>query len=235
MCPMSELRMVPLFEEAQGCRATPLTAQLLKWIGNKQRSSEEIIRFFPARFGTYYEPFLGSGAVLATLAPTLAVGSDVFRPLIEIFQTLQSDPEALKAWYSARWESFRSGDRAAAYRTIRDAYNASPNPADLLFISRSCYGGVIRFRKIDRGISTPLGPHDPISPDAFAHRVDAWHERVSGTVFRCCDYSEVLAGASEGDLVYCDPPYSHSQAILYGAPARDPRMQRARGIRRTEH
>ncbi len=25
--------------------------------------------------------------------------------------------------------------------------------------------------------------------------------------------------AQEGDLVYCDPPYSHSQAILYGAQA----------------
>jgi len=26
-----------------------------------------------------------------------------------------------------------------------------------------------------------------------------------------------MAKATAGDLVYCDPPYSHSQAILYGA------------------
>ena len=43
--------------------------QLLKWIGNKQRFAQGIIAHLPARFGTYFEPFLGSGAVLAALAP----------------------------------------------------------------------------------------------------------------------------------------------------------------------
>jgi DNA adenine methylase len=31
------------------------------------------------------------------------------------------------------------------------------------------------------------------------------------------DYREAFALAKAGDLVYCDPPYTHSQAILYGA------------------
>jgi len=31
------------------------------------------------------------------------------------------------------------------------------------------------------------------------------------------DYREAFALAKPGDLVYCDPPYTHSQAILYGA------------------
>jgi DNA adenine methylase len=31
------------------------------------------------------------------------------------------------------------------------------------------------------------------------------------------DYTEALRMAKRGDLVYCDPPYSHTQAILYGA------------------
>ena len=41
--------------------------QLLKWVGNKQRMASEIIRFFPDNYATYFEPFLGSGAVLGTL------------------------------------------------------------------------------------------------------------------------------------------------------------------------
>jgi DNA adenine methylase len=69
--------------------------QLLKWIGNKQRFAHEIISFFPKEFGNYYEPFLGSGAVLATLAPNQAVASDTFLYLIQIFQTLQSNPDQL--------------------------------------------------------------------------------------------------------------------------------------------
>ena len=31
------------------------------------------------------------------------------------------------------------------------------------------------------------------------------------------EYEEAMNAAQPGDLIYCDPPYSHSQAILYGA------------------
>ena len=58
----------------------PFKQQLLKWIGNKQRFASEIISHFPSDFGTYFEPFVGSGGVLATLAPRRAVASDCFAP-----------------------------------------------------------------------------------------------------------------------------------------------------------
>jgi len=58
----------------------PFRSQLLKWIGNKQRFAHEIISYFPRDFKVYREPFLGSGAVLGTLAPTKAIGSDAFMP-----------------------------------------------------------------------------------------------------------------------------------------------------------
>ena len=195
----------------------PLKGQLLKWIGNKQRVAKEIISFFPQRFGTYFEPFLGSGGVLATLAPIQAIGSDSFSPLIEIWQTLQDSPDTLRRWYADRWNEMASGDKIQSFAKIKSRFNAKPNGADLLFICRSCYGGVVRFRQKDGFISTPCGIHDPISPDSFSERVDIWHERVSGTQFRRMEFSQSLEMAEAGDLVYCDPPYSHTQAILYGA------------------
>src|SRR4051812_18914179 len=74
-------------------RVGSFKSQLLKWVGNKQRFAHEIVSYFPARFGTYYEPFLGSGAVLGTLAPGRAVAADVFPPLVEIWQALRDSPE----------------------------------------------------------------------------------------------------------------------------------------------
>src|SRR3989442_1542017 len=65
--------------------APPFKTQLLKWIGNKQRFAHEIIQYFPPTFGTYFEPFLGSGAVLGTLVPQRAVASDALEPLVEIW------------------------------------------------------------------------------------------------------------------------------------------------------
>ena len=192
---------------------------MLKWIGNKQRFAAEIVSFFPQRFGCYYEPFLGSGAVLATLAPIKAVASDNFHLLIEIWQTLVSDPDLLKVWYAERWQEMAVSGKEEAYERIKARYNARPNGADLLFLCRACYGGVVRFRKADGFMSTPCGVHDPISPVSFNKRVDDWHRRVQHTRIRQADYREVMGEAVAGDLVYCDPPYAFSQTILYGAQA----------------
>lgn len=204
------------FDESANGRCGAFRTQLLKWVGNKQRFAPEIISHFPAKFGAYYEPFLGSGGVLGTLAPARGVGSDVFKPLVEIWQTLNDDPEALKFWYSERRRQVVR-DKKSGYEAIKASYNANPNGADLLFLCRSCYGGVVRFRQADGYMSTPCGVHEPISSAAFGRRVDLWCKRTKGTEFLHLDFEQAMKLAQPGDLVYCDPPYSHSQAILYGA------------------
>ena len=200
-----------------GLGVRPFKTGLLKWIGNKQRFAHQIASFFPSQIGTYREPFLGSAAVLATLAPTCGIASDSFRPLIEIWQALSTDPESLKLWYAERWMFSKDGDKKKQYEKIKAAYNAHPNGADLLFLCRSCYGGVVRFRQRDGYMSTPCGVHNPIHPERFSKRVDEWASRTSGTQFILMDYQEAMAQAKPNDLIYCDPPYSNSQAILYGA------------------
>lgn len=191
--------------------------QLLKWIGNKQRMAEEIVSHFPVEFETYHEPFVGSGAVLATLAPKRAFASDSFLPLIEIWTTLREKSAVVKEWYTKRWNRVMDGEKVERYEEIKAAYNRCPNGADLLFLCRAAYGGVVRFRKADGYMSTPCGAHRPISPESFGKRVDEWSQRVGGTTFRRMEFSRAMEEACPGDVVYCDPPYSHSQAILYGA------------------
>ena len=210
-----------LFGQTERCVVPEFKSGLLKWVGNKQRKAHVIASHFPAHFDTFYEPFIGSGGVLGTLAPRRAVASDVFGPLLEIWQTLSADPERLKRWYFDRWKFFSSGDRVARYQELLGHYNHAPNGADLLFLCRACYGGIVRFRKLDGYMSTPCGVHDPIKPESFSRRVDDWATRTSGTQFCQMDFELALEMARPGDLVYCDPPYSDSQSILYGAQAFD--------------
>ena len=195
----------------------PYKSQLLKWIGNKQRFAHNVIAFFPKYFGVYHEPFLGSGGVLAVLAPRKAEASDSFEALIEIWKTLKYEPETLKKWYRERWEEAQTGEKRSQYEKIKARYNANANAADLLFLSRSAYGGVMRFRMRDGYMSTPCGTHKPIHFGTFGRRVDEWSQRVRGADFVHREYEESIERAREGDVVYCDPPYSYSQAILYGA------------------
>ncbi len=165
----------------------------------------------------YFEPFLGSGAVLGTLAPEIAIAADVFKPLMEIWKTLHDDPALLVTWYAERRDAMMIGDKIAEFERIKTSYNRKPNGADLVFLCRACYGGVVRFRKIDGYMSTPCGVHTPIPAAAFAKRVAEWQLRTKGTDFLLMDYKEVMEMAEKGDLIYCDPPYKETQSILYGA------------------
>ena len=195
----------------------PPKTQLLKWVGNKQRFAGEITKYFPVDFNTFYEPFLGSGAVMATVSPSKGVGSDVFSPLVEIWNTLVDDPDKLIEWYAKRRNRFEEGDKVAVYEEVKAAYNSKPNGADFLYLSRQCYGGIVRFRKADGHMSTPCGAHIPIPVESFAKRVKEWSGRMKHVDFFHMDYQDAFGQSKYGDFIYCDPPYSHSQSILYGA------------------
>lgn len=195
----------------------PPKSQLLKWVGNKQKFAVEITRHFPTDIHRYIEPFLGSGAILATVAPTNGLGSDIFKPLVEIWQKLVSDPTGLVDWYAERRNRLETEVKEDVYKSVLATYNANPNGADFLYLTRSCYGGIVRFRKADGYMSTPCGVHTPIPVENFATRVRDWKIRLKNVSFEHLDYREAFAQARRGDLIYCDPPYSHSQAILYGA------------------
>lgn len=94
----------------------PFRSQLLKWIGNKQRQAAAIIGFFPDDFGTYFEPFLGSGGVLGVLSPRLAIASDGFRPLMEIWRKLPEDKDRLKSDYAERYGLMETLGKARGVR-----------------------------------------------------------------------------------------------------------------------
>jgi len=199
-------------------RKVPPRQQLLKWIGNKQRFAADIVGLFPEFTGTYIEPFIGSGAVLATLAPARAMAGDALGPLIALWQTLQTEPDRLIDWYATGWLKLQGGDKKACYNEIRAHYNLAPNAADLVVLARACYGGVIRFGQ-HGAMNTPCGAHRLISPASFAERVPQWRDRVAGTRFVHSDFEALVDGAQPGDLVYCDPPYSDCESTLYGAQA----------------
>lgn len=195
----------------------PPKSQLLKWVGNKQRFAGEIAKFFPVKFNTFYEPFIGSGAVIATVSPRNGVGSDAFKPLMDIWKKLQSNPNEVIEWYAVRRNRLEKEDKKTVYEDIKASFNANHNGADFLYLTRSCYGGIIRFRKSDGYMSTPCGVHTPISVKTFSKRVKEWNLRLRNVTFLNIDYKDAFDMAKEGDLIYCDPPYSHSQSILYGA------------------
>lgn len=203
-----------------------LIPALLKWIGNKQRFADTIVSYMPDSIADYYEPFLGSGAVMAELLnadatklfPHLnhAYGSDILPFLVDIFAITKENPQMIVDYYRKGITDYCLNPEEE-YNNIRARFNAKHNPYDFILLSRTCYSGVIRFRKADGYMSTPRGPHNPISPDSFETRVQQWNSLLQKASFRCESFEEAMDRPREGDVVYCDPPYTHSQNIIYGA------------------
>ena len=200
--------------------------QLLKWIGNKNKYSEQIISLMPKDINNYIEPFLGSGAILANLVNenmssekkifNKALGADVLEPLIGIFNEVKNNPDNVSNYYENVINKFNK-DRQETYLEVRERFNMSRSPLDFLILTRTCYSGVIRFRKSDGYMSTPIGPHNPIPPEKFKQRVDIWNKLLKDVEIIKSDFKDTIKFATAGDLIYCDPPYTHSQGILYGA------------------
>lgn len=139
---------------------------LLKWIGNKQRFAETIISYMPEHFNDYYEPFLGSGAVMAQLLYqnstnnipmfTHSYASDILPFLIDIFNIVKNDPQKIKDYYLKEIQEYYKNPNDK-YNEIRDRFNNNHNALDFCLLSRTCYSGIIRFRKADGYMSTPKG------------------------------------------------------------------------------
>lgn len=203
---------------------------LLKWIGNKQRFANIIVNYMPDSFCNYYEPFLGSGAVLAELlmqdATSMyphfehAYGSDVLPFLIDIFNIVKENPTDLIEYYTDEITAYYE-EPERQYAVIKERFNQNHNALDFCLLSRTCYSGIIRFRKADGYMSTPRGPHKPIRPESFKQRVQLWHNLIKKADFINENFEDAMSKPQRGDLIYCDPPYTHSQSIIYGAQTFD--------------
>jgi DNA adenine methylase len=206
----------PLFPAAATTqRRTRPKGQILKWVGNKYRYAATIAEYLPTEFGTYYEPFVGTGAVLATMHPESAVAGDSLPTLVSLLKTVQIAPQSVADHYEI-WRDQIVERGRDAYAEVRDRYNVSPNPLDLMVLSRTCYGGVVRFTR-QGTMSTPMGPHRAMPAEKLRARLDEWQARFASVRFERQDFTETIVEAGDGDLVYCDPPYVHGQTILYGA------------------
>src|SRR5712692_1600404 len=74
-------------------------APFLKWAGGKSQLLKEFEKYLPQSFDTYYEPFVGGGAVFFHLVSTgrieKAIVSDSNKDLIDCYLTVKEDLNGL--------------------------------------------------------------------------------------------------------------------------------------------
>lgn len=188
---------------------------VIKWSGSKRSQSSQIIKFLPENFHTYYEPFLGGGSMLYAINPQKAICGDICEPLIALWNEIKNQPEELGEAYRTRWERLQN-EGYLVYYEIRDAFNKDKAPEDLLFLSRTCVNGLIRFNANGDFNNSLHHTRPGIDPDMLKKIIIDWSAHIQGTQFLSKDYVETTEAAKAGDLVYLDPPYFHTKGRYYG-------------------
>ncbi len=187
---------------------------VIKWSGSKRLQADKIVSYFPA-FDVYYEPFLGGGSVLSEANPRKAICGDICEPLVEFWKLLQTDARSLIANYAENWYRLQK-EGYTYYYAVRERFNAKPNPNDLLFLSRTCVNGLIRFNKKGKFNNSLHHTRRGIHPARMTIIILDWAARVKDYEFVSGDYREISKTVSERDFVYLDPPYFNTKGRYYG-------------------
>lgn len=188
---------------------------VIKWSGSKRSQSAKIKAFLPEDFETYYEPFVGGGSMLYAISPAKAVCSDICSPLIDLWNKIKENPEELSSAYRERWTRLQTEGYETYYK-IRDDFNRNHSPLDLMFLSRTCVNGLIRFNANGEFNNSLHHTRPGISPDKLDKIIKDWSNHIQGTEFFAGDYRETTQNAKEGDFIYLDPPYFHTKGRYYG-------------------
>ncbi|HMP42632.1 MAG TPA: DNA adenine methylase [Roseiflexaceae bacterium] len=187
----------------------------IKWAGGKSQLLPELVRRLPARFGRYFEPFVGGAALFFNLYSTSrlragAVLSHYNPELILCYKVIRDDVEtlieALIEHHQHRLSSdyfleIRNWDRQPGFADRPPVVRA----ARTIFLNRTCYNGLYRLNRKGQ-FNAPFGYYkNPLICDPDNLR--AVSSALQDVELRIGDFADVAGLAQAGDLVYFDPPY----------------------------
>ena len=153
--------------------------------------------------------------MLYAIKPKTAICGDICEPLIALWMKIKTEPKELIDAYRLRWTRLQT-DGYKAYYEIRDEFNQRKAPEDLLFLSRTCVNGLIRFNTAGEFNNSLHHTRTGIDPKRLENIILDWSNHIQGSVFIANDYRETTKQAKTGDIVYLDPPYFHTKGRYYG-------------------
>ena len=185
----------------------------VKWAGGKRQIIDKLKKNCPKRYKTYYEPFVGGGALFLELKPKHAVINDLNKDLICIYKCLKS-----KKWYKKmiallnEHEQKNSKEYFYEIRSLdtRKTFIREPmyvKAARCIYLNKSCFNGLYRVNS-NGCFNVPFNGKDNIN--CYDRKnMNALHRFFMRTnpVILSKDFEAAVATAKAGDFVYFDPPY----------------------------
>jgi DNA adenine methylase len=192
----------------------PLIKPYLKWAGGKRQLLADIKKCLPTGINdyTYYEPFVGAGALLFELQPQKALINDFNEQLILTYNVIKENVDELvvllkeyqKNYDEKYYYEIRNMDRDFA------KFNALTNiekAARLIFLNKTCFNGLYRVNS--QGLfNVPFGKHkNPAICEELVLREISNYFNSNEIRIINSDFEQAVSTADKKSFIYFDPPY----------------------------
>lgn len=185
----------------------------IKWAGGKTQLIPHLRDIFPKKVSTYYEPFIGGGAVFFALANeerfARAVINDWNGELVNLYRVIRDFPEEIMTFLREREAEYEAAPRDT-YMAWRNPDMTKLGPVEkagrFILLNKAGFNGLYRVNR-SGGFNVPWGQKvkvttfDEANIRACSSVLERWAEIRQG------DFVDACEGALAGDCVYFDPPY----------------------------
>ena len=207
-------------KETNKCLGVPDIRPFLKWAGGKRQLLPELNKYIPKKSlskYTYYEPFIGGGALFFNLQPKTAVINDSNYELINCYQVVRDSlDELIENLRSHKhtenyYYKIREKDRCRDYKKMSSVAKASR----IIYLNKTCYNGLFRVNSQGQ-FNVPFGRYrNPNILDEEVLKAVSDYLKKTQVKILNVDFAEAVKDAKKGDFIYFDPPYDPVSNTAY--------------------
>ena len=184
----------------------------VKWAGGKRQLIPVLNNNLPKDFGTFFEPFLGGGAMLfhmiAKSPQQKCVVSDLNSDLILTYVTIRDKVDELISSLTKHSKNYFKNSKSYYYSMRENEPKGQiEKTSRLLFLNRTCFNGLYRVNSKGK-FNVPLGKYtNPNIINEENLRTVSHVLKSSKIAIKCRDFDSIIEETKKGDFVYFDPPY----------------------------
>ena len=200
----------------------------VKWAGGKRQIIDKLLKLVPVEYNTYYEPFIGGGALLFELSPKKAVINDSNKELMNIYQIISTDEgyeETLKIL-----NSYEKKHNEEFYYKIRNLDKDKEKFAKLtnaeraartIYLNKACFNGLYRVNRKGE-FNVPFNKKLKINTYDSQNMTLAYiYFQTNDITMLNTDFEETVKNAKKGDFIYFDPPYDSENQDTFNSYTED--------------
>ena len=186
----------------------------VKWAGGKRSIIDKLVSLVPEDFKTYYEPFVGGGAMLYELQPKKAFITDYNTELINVYECIKDENKF--ANMCSELNKHETNHSEEYYYEIRDLdrdkkrFNKLADykrAARTIYLNKACFNGLYRVNSknefnVPSGKKVKVNTYDGPNLGIIHCLLNFYDIKLLST-----DFEEAVKNAKKGDFIYFDPPY----------------------------